>query len=714
MAAIDPRAIQSQAFGRYNRVTEYNAAALAGLLTKPYDEDNPNGWGPPITDDDGNPIIPGTPGTQPNRVLFLRGNEAQPAPGAIVRAQTFRAFESPNVLDWRGKVIGGVAGQYPVLHFHGPPARYFSTSSIVNIGFQSFDLEDNTAGEYESFFYDSNGTVKVSGPPLANGDIKGVAIRNQLTDSEEYVVITGLAKNPPDGLQFWVRSRADADDPWTLIGTHDFSDVLGTGQGFAGFTWNVPVHFNQLGTKAVTVTMGANNGDTDKRNRLFRIEFEILSGSVTTSGLVDVTQGSTSILTERNNSGSSSSTSPADPSNLPACPDTGTFTQETTTTFDEEVTSITNFAPTSIAFDYKIDTDDELGSIEVTIESQGSLILSGGGTISTNSQACWNGTFPVITPGSTNGGGTINRIMTSDRFIRLTFTIDGGRHSGSIGPLQDFIDQAGVHTTTSVTTVVADVSSTTTTVEQVLSNADEFIRNFQFFWVFKFEVQSADIRYGSMVIGNRKMFMDRFRFNTVANVGIPGNFGEPPVFIGEIKNSTGVNGLVSFLTPASFAAWSETFEFRRDTWIESADFAIKIRDDDGPYAIRVGDPNNVMLLNTLPSVISPVPPPGTTITNSSNPDAIPNILSQSTQVPVMAQRGRGPFGGHDRFGEFFFQHEHGNPSFDFAIMRMFGTPFVQFQDIDERTSQADYEFTDPVAAVGIPGDEPGFEPIVLV
>lgn len=715
MAAIDPRAIQSQAYGRYNRVIAYNAQALAGLLTKPYDNENPDGWGPPIRDDDGNPIIPGTPGTSPNRVLFSRASATQAEPGTLIRATTFRAFERPNVLDWRGKEIDGVEGQYQVLHFHGPPSRYFPTSSIISTGFQSFDLFDNTSGEYERFFYDRNGTVRVEGPPLANDTIKGVAIRNQLTDSEEYVVITGRARFPSDGLQFWVRSRADADDPWTLIGTHDFSGELGQSINFPGFAWNVPVHCNRLGTRAVTVATGGSDGDTDKRNRLYRIEFEILSGSVTTSGIIDVTQGNTSTTTRRNNSDASSDTSPADPANLPACPTNGPFTQNTSTTLDEETTSITVWDPTAIAFDYKIDSDDELGKIEVTIESKSSLVISGGGSSTITSQACWNGTFAEVVAGSQNGSSSLTRVATSELYTRLTFSIEGGRHSGSVGPLEDNQIKAGTHTTSSSSTTTAGVTTGSTTVSQILANADEFIRNFQFFWVYKFEMQWADIRYGSMVVGNRKMFMDRFRFNPVSGVGIPGH-GSPAVFLGEIKGSTGEFGVVGQIAGpiTGNPAWSETFDFRRDTWIESADFSLKIRESDGPFAIARGDPNNAMLLNTLQSVIVPPNPAGETIVVTPNPDAVPPILTQSTEVPVMAQRGRGPFGGHDRFGEFFYQHEYGDPSSDFSRMRMFTLVFTQGPNIPERIAQADYEFTDPVAAVGIPGDAPGFEPIVLV
>lgn len=715
MAAIDPRAIQSQAYGRYNRVIAYNAQALAGLLTKPYDNENEDGWGPPIVDDDGNPIIPGTPGTLPNRVLFSRADALQAEPGTLIRATTFRAFESANVLDWRGKEIDGVEGQFQVLNFHGPPSRYFPTSSINSSGFQSFTLSDNTSGEYESFFYDRNGTVRVEGPPLANDTIKGVAIRNQLTDSEEYVVITGRARLAGSGLQFWVRSRADAGDPWRLIGSHDFSGDLGQSSANNGFAWNVPVHCNRLGTRAVTVAIGGSDGDTEKRNRLFRIEFEILSDSVTTSGIIDVVQGNTSTTTRRNNSDDEITTSPADPSNLPACPTKGSFTQSGTATLDEEITTITVWDPTAIAFDYKIDTDDELGKIEVTIESKNSLVISGGGSSTLTSQACWNGSFVEIEAGSQNGSSSSTRTGTTDIFTRLTFSIEGGRHSGSVGPLQDGQDKQGTNTQSNSSTTTAGVTTSTTTVSQVLTNADEFIRNFQFFWVYKFEMQWADIRYGSMVVGNRKMFMDRFRFNIVPDVGIPGH-GSPATFLGPIKNSNGEFGVVGQIAGpiTGNPAWSETFDFRRDTWIESAAFALKIREADGPFAIARGDPNNAMLLNTFSTTFAIPPPPGTTITVTPNPDAVPPILSQSVAVPVMAQRGRGPFGGHDRFGEFFFQHDYGDPTFDFSIMRQFTLVFTQSPNIPERIAQADYEFTDPVAAVGIPGDAPGFEPIVLV
>lgn len=713
MAAIDPRAIQSQAYGRYNRVIAYNAQALGGLLTKPYDEDNPAGWGPPIRDDDGNPIIPGTPGTLPNRVLFHRANATQPEPGALVRATTFRAFEGPNILDWRGKEIDGVEGQFQVLHFHGPPGRYFPTAAIIPAGFQSFDVVDRSGEAYESFFYDRNGTVKVEGPPGA-ADIKGVAIRNQLTDSEEYVVITGLIRG---GLQFWVRSRADADDPWTLIGTHDVSGDLGVQSGFAGFAWNVPVHCNRLGTKAVTMAIGGQDGDIDKRNRLFRIEFDILAGSVTTSGIVDVTGGSSTQLTERNNStGPDIETTPADPSNLPACPTKGSYTTVTTGTIDEERTSITSWAPTAVAFDYKIDTDDELGKIEITPESKNSVVATGSSEETKTSQACWNGSFVEVEAGSTNGSGSSSATTTSDRYFRHTISIDGGRHSATIGPFQRFLDQAGVRGVTSSVTIVADVSTGTSSTTQTLTNGDEFIRDFQMFWTFKTEIQWADIRYGSLVVANRKMFMDRFRFNSQASEGIPGHQGEPAVFLGPIINSTGQFGVVGAITLplTGNPAWSETFNFRRDTWIESAGFSLKVRDDTGSYAIRTGDPNNIMLLNTLPGGVSPTPPAGTTVTVTPNPTAVPAFLTQDEQVPVTAlNRSSGPFGGHDRFGEFFYQHEHG-PGNDFGLMRMFTSAFVQFQVIDERTAQADYEFTDPVAAVGIPGDAPGFEPIVLV
>lgn len=715
--AADPRAIRSQAYGRYNRVIAYNAQALAGLLTKPYDEDNLDGWGPPIRTDDGTPIIPGTPGTLPNRVLFFRGSEAQPAPGSIVRATTFRAFTDPDVLDWRGKEIDGVAGRYPVLHFHGPPARYFPTSSIVSSGFQSFDLLDTTQDHYQDYFYDRNGTILVEGPPLANDKIRGVAVRNQGTASEEYVVITGRAKFAPDGLQFWVRSRSDDEDPWTLIGSHDFSGALGGLSGDAGYAWNVPVHCNQLGTKAVTMTIGGSDGDADKRNRLFRIEFDILSGSVTTSGLVDVTSGNSSVRTERNNSGGTTTTTPTDPSTLPACPTTGSYTVDTTTTHDQEDTTVTTWGATAVAFDYKIDTDDELGKIEMTPESINRIVITGGGSSTLTSQACWNGSFAVVTPGSQNGSGSSSRVTTSERYTRLSISIEGGRHSAVIGPLQTDFEQSGVYTFSTTSETVAGVTTSTESVDQQLTDGDEFIRDFQFFWTFQHEIQWADIRYGSMIVGNRKMFMDRFQFNSENSVGIPGEFGEPPAFIGEVKNGNGQFGIVSTISSAPYVGWAEVFYFRRDTWVESEAFSLKVRNDDGPYAIRSGDPVNLMLLNTLPSIFLVPPPSGETITNTSNPDVEPAFLTQDDQVPVTGERGRGPFGGHDRFGDFFYQHEHGKPGAtdnDFAIMRMFGTLFVLFQLIEERTSQADYEFTDPVAAVGIPGDEPGFEPIVCV
>lgn len=708
-----------------------------GLLVLPHSVANPTGWGRPFTDLAGNPLVPGTPGGDNPQNVFRRRRAADPPPSALARGQDFRLFEKSQICDWRGLETEAGRGDQPILHFHGPPARYFPTV-IGSV--------DNTALLYEPFFYDRGGSLKVPGPTAVaalSNDIKGVAKRNVGESNQEYICIIGTPYSS-GGLEIHAKGVAASED-WRHLGTVGPFPQLGE-SGFANFVlgtrWDVPVHFNRLGTKCVTICVGLNDAPADRdEDRAFRLEISIDGDTVTDSGLVDVTIGSTESTIRKNLTEATGESTDVD--DLPDCPTNGTFNTTTTSVFDEETSTVRTDGPTIIAVDYKIDTDDELGTISVTHTLTLTRKTTGGGTISVNSLACNSGGFPVGVAGSGNGGGTI--VITSNIAddSQIEWAMDGGRHSATVSLFAANSFKVDVTTVeTRVTTVTNSVGTTTTSQDRTLNiPEDEWINNLpQGFAPARIEPVFADIRYGSMILQNRYMQPEGFTFspNPFEYPGISGTEGAQDT--GPMKNprlggSPGdvqTGGLVFPGSSPAFAGWANNTSFTHEVFIESEDFSLVIRDHDTAYTFGHaigggGVKNNIMQLQTGGLFfVNPIFVPFGTdeIIDTSDSDFVPIVLRPpGRHVHTLDQS---MWAAHDRHGSFLYNISRAGGDFNGA------TPSNGIPDYAPDfsfVSHADYGFEDPVDRVGMPPDSvntpvsaggtgdtdaPKFSPVVCV
>lgn len=715
------------------------------------------GWTSPFQDPAGNPLIPGTPSTQFGGQaynVFQRGVKDDPPPSTLKRAQDFRLFENGSLCDWRGKETEDGAGDQPQLHFHGPPTRYFPRAEPLGDGDQTFIL-------YEPFFYDRGGTLKVDGPTPATAGVsnavRGVAIRNVGTEDEEYVCIIGRIVSPTGGLvkefEVHAKSRIDPDDDWRLLGSVGPYPRLGdTGsvKSFGAFRtplfWEMPMHFNRLGTRAIAALFGLSDApDVDDARRLFQLEIFVDGETVTDNGLVRIATPTSHPVTRVNDDTLVIETTPDDPEDLPACSgmDRGTWTVQTTTTTNQKLSDVFTQTDAPIAFDYKIDTDDEIGDITVTsIESSINETVGGGEGTLVSENACWTGSMLSADPANGDSSTTLTGRIAADH-VQL-WSINGGRHSASnIGPIRtDLIDNSDVTTVLVSTTQTVDGNTTgeitqTRTLATPESEATHMFRA-RIGGTTMIGVEWADIRYGSLILNNRLVIKQGgFNFNSDPDSGIP-NIGNaisvPPV--SNFPFGFGPDDVLplGLLTTAEsgFFSWAESLKFEHRFFIESEDFSrVEILEDEDfvtegffatgspgspdPFVQQIPFYSGGLFFNNPVNV-----PPGTNeVVEIGDPNATPRYLADtSSKFPFQnINRLRA---GHDRHGTLFYSlTRNGNDGSSITTGAFSSaTPNFSF------TSYADYGFEDPVDRVGMPPngtngssdnvDAPEFDSVICV
>ncbi len=723
------------------------------------------GWTSPFTNLAGESILPGTPETQLGgraRNVFVRGSAEKPPPSSLARAQDERAFEDLDAIcDWRGKESEEGAGNQLILHFQGPPTRYFPKIAGITTG----DEGDQTFDLYRPFFYDRGGTVKVLGPePDTEGVsdvVRGVAVRNFGTPTEEYVCIIGRIVQPnglPTGqvniFEVHAKSRVDITADWRFLGSAGPYPRLGTEGSVRDFlaindlTWEMPLHFNRTGTRAIAALFGLNDApDGEDARKLFQLEIFVDGETVTDNGLVKILAPTTNPIEIRNIDETVIVQEPAT-EDLPLCSgvNRGTVTRTETRTVDQAQTGTLTQEDVPVAFDYKIDTDDEIGDISVTsIDITIRETIGGGEEIVTFENACFAPPFTLSAdPG--NGGGS--QILTGHLAADSTqlWSINGGRHSATnIGPIRtDF--RANSDTTfvlTSISTTVDGNKSTVISADSSLATPESETTNMgtsAFAGMRMVEVEWADIRYGSLILNN-KMIMKKggFTFNSDADSGFP--TAENPIGVPASTNapfSFGPNDVLSLglLTNdlAGFFAWGTHQSFKSRYFIESADFSKAEEDEEEAFAIafvatspapiltpflQVIPGYSVGLFFFLPEEFINVPL-GTNIAEDvGEADAVPVYLgSISSKLPHQLILGINA--GHDRHGSFFYALQREGQDGSRYIDGVFSSTGPNWNF----TAYADYGFEDPVARVGMPpggtnGElsnitAPLFDPVICV
>jgi len=726
MATSDPRAIPSQAFGRYNRVIDYNEPPSRGILNLPHDEDVSFGWGPPFVSITGEtpPEFPGTPGGFPANMLWRRGDPDIPPPVNIARGQLNRAFVSDNIIDWRGRESTPRAGDQRMLWFHGPISRYFPM--LFPAPFQT-TRQDQTHTTYRNFFYDSNGNTQIAGP----GDkIRGVAVRNVGDSDEEYIAITGNITDPL-GMEIRAKSTDAAETSWRLLGTLGPFAQLGTDNDSPGslinFIWEVPWHFNRLGDRCVSIVMGRNDApDPIDRGRLFSIDFTMAGDTVFPSGLVNVTGGLGGFSRAFNSSSGSSESTEADA--LPDCPDAGTFTRTSETTTNVGGESERQYGETTVALDWKVDSDSGVASLKFSQIENTSNLTFGSSSESVMASACADGDDVVLlSPLNGNGSASITRAAgTADR--RMSYTMDGGRH----GFTKDFVfgDTTLATATINTTTTITDDVGTSTSFQtaSAASDANEHIDDQNVFFSPLHEFIACDCRYGSMMFRQGFRQPDVLQFNS-AEGQAPGQ-GGPDVFTGPRRNFR-VGGFVGEILigaifdpfgppgpPRPFFSWYQFHRWKTRLHIETENTSVQFDDVDEPYAAGFlitggGIRKHLLEVEGVGVAVPFEPPEGTDETiDISNSTAIPTNLRVQQYVPAQSFDGQPErHAVHDRHGEYFYVKQV--ISNEGLVMRNLFAG-VNNSPSFTRTSHADYEFDDPIAAVAIPGDVPLFTPMFSV
>lgn len=722
MAAIDPRAIPSQAYGRYNRVIQYNAPPSRGILNLPHDEDNPDGWGAPFVSITGEtpPEFPGTPGAFPPNMLWRRGDPDAPPPVNILRGQLNRAFTDQNIIDWRGKESIPRAGDQRMLWFHGPVARYFPTCFPLPL---ASSRSDRTFLIYQNHFYDNNGNTKIDGP----GDkIRGVAVRNVGDSDEEYILITGNITDTL-GMEIRAKSVAASETNWRLLGTLGPFAQLGTDNDSPGsvnnLIWEVPWHFNRLGDRCVSIVMGRNDApDPIDRGRLFSIDFTMAGDTVFPSGLIDVTGGRVGFSRSFNSSSESSESTEAD--DLPDCPDAGTFNTSSESTTNIGGESESTFDDTTVALDWKVDSDSGVASLKFKQIQNSSSLLIGSSSQSAQASACNDGgDVSLLSPLTGSGSGTLTATAGTKDF-RMSYTLDGGRH----GFTKDFVFGNTMLATTTLNTsfpIPGDV--TTTQNVTAASNANEHIDDQNVFQSALHDFHACDLRYGSMMFRQGFRQPDVLEFNA-AEGQAPGQ-GGPDVFTGPRRNfPLGLESgdvLIGAVfdpfgppgPPRPFFSWYQFHRWKTRLHVETENTSAMFDDIDEPYAAGFlltggGVRKHILEVESIGIFIPPIPPDTDETIDTSDPTAISGNLRSQQYGPFQSFQGQPErHAVHDRHGEYFYVKQViGNET---LVMRNLFAAVTNNPSF-ERASHADYEFDDPVAAVAIPGDVPLFTPMYSV
>ena len=702
------------------------------------------GWTSPFVDLAGESILPGTPETQLGgraRNVFVRGSAEKPPPSSLARAQDERAFEELDAIcDWRGKESKEGAGDQLILHFQGPPTRYFPAIGGITTG----DDGDQTFQLYQPFFYDRGGTVKVLGPePDTEGVsnvVRGVAVRNFGTPTEEYVCIIGRIVQPngfPTGqvniFEVHAKSRADTTADWRFLGAAGPYPRLGTEGSVRDFlaindlTWEMPLHFNRTGTRAIAALFGLSDAPDDEDVRkLFQLEIFVDGETVTDNGLVKILAPTSNPVEIRRIDETIVVQEPEDIEDLPPCveEERGTFTTTSTRTVDQASTGTLTQEDVPIAFDYKIDTDDEIGDISVTsIDITIRETIGGGSGTLVADNACFAsgfGGFVVADPPNGDSSEVLTGRLASDS--TQLWSINGGRHSATdIGPIRtDFGENTDTtfvqtRTTTTVdgnTTGTLDGASSLATPESETTNMGTAF----FAGMRMIEVEWADIRYGSLILNN-KMIMKKGGFNTNPDIESGFPTAENPIAVPASTNAPFAFGPGDVLplglvtnAEAGFFAWGTHQSFKSRYFIESADFSKVEEDEEEAFAISFvptsPPPIDAPFLQVIPRYTIGLfffledsnIPLGTNIAEDiGEADAVPAYLgSISTRLP--SQLILGVNAGHDRHGSFFYalQREGQDGS------RYLDGVFSSASPLWSFTAYADYGFEDPVARVGMP------------
>ncbi len=737
----------------------------AGILALPRNVDNDQGWVSPFEQDadpdavpplpevelPGTPFqdaIPDPPAFRPPPPLNAHGIfRREGGEVTYIRDQDFRLFEGANLVDWRSPLIEDpVTGEqtFEILHWHAGN-RYLPHYNQIRSG-----SGDGSEDQMETFFYDRSGTIKVDGPVPVNatGLIRGVALRNLLLEDrqepdgtpklnpdgsekkEEYLCIVGHLKN--DGYEVHARLREDPDDlGWRFLGRVGPFAELGNTVVVSNMSWNVPIHFNRIGTKACQINMTSNNANVGGIVS-FLLEVSVNGDTVTSShtnvsvaGNIESTFVNTTTIVNEPEGG--------DILNLPLCSSggKGTATDTSNRTDNQRSFRATTQGESPIAADYKIDTDDEIGFISTSMNDFVDATTFVQSSIESSVfDACkvpFLGTFLLPDFGfflARENITTFNGNWKIDRDSQVSLHMDGGRKSFTIGPLTAGLANHNVDaevTRSTTRTVTSDAfggfdpfpteanggvvitetesSSIATTRAQATAN----ISRTQSLLTTELEITFADIRYGSMIVKHRFLRPESIEDNSGGSES-PG--ASNPQSVGPVKNVhlSGINRgdpLKEQLivgTSTTPTLWGTRNSQVNRTFIQAPGVSLEIEDVDEFYAqnftsggLQVGFIFHTNFLSGAENITQ----------NTSTSVSLPqNAVFRNSKTRLTSQTLSSNVAVHDRLGGLFFNVDL--PGADNQSIRIGGFTVPAEWDF---TSHSSYAGVDPTVSVGMPPNE---------
>jgi len=411
MASSDERAILQQAYGRYNRVIEYNSAQTRGLMCLPATDDAPNGWGDPRVTEGGQEINPplGTVGGGNPSNLFVR------SPGDVFGLVRSQNFSNIGEVDWKGLESSPGAGDQPAITFKGPRSRYFPTGGLQE---SQYKIPDPNLPTFGFGFFQLKQKIET------NFEVVGVALRDQDGQDRRFVYVTG---NAQDGFEFFDKDINTGIE--TSIGVVTQADIASAVDHVVDFIlqvvrWPVPWHFSADGTKALTTLRCLSGPDAQKYKK---VEVTLDPFVVDYSAALAGSRNFFFVKTVTTNNPPTTQTPSTEA--LPDCPDRAltTFVNAGDTTVqtnaNEDQTQV-------IAHDY--DPDGNVVSLSWAVQNSSASTFFNGSEQTTTKQCCKPG--PNCPFANDTSILTLNTSQSIERSEDWTFSINGGPGNGlSIG-----------------------------------------------------------------------------------------------------------------------------------------------------------------------------------------------------------------------------------------------------------------------------------------
>lgn len=237
MAAIDPRAIPAQAYGRYNRVIEYNDPGVRGFLSRQVGGPSQPVYITVATGIDG-------PYTAKNRAAVLYGN-----------------------VDWRGTLDGVLR----IISWSGPAFRYTNALQPSNL---------LLVGDTPAPIYERGRLIATTPLPLVGAALKSISGVEWIRvicwqpSTEEWVAFEKTRDGEPENFSNWTEVARVA---WSTVGESEpaVGDLRKQNQ------FEMHAFFNSTATKAIGTWIGyvTNVASSIKSPATFLMDFDWPSGS---------------------------------------------------------------------------------------------------------------------------------------------------------------------------------------------------------------------------------------------------------------------------------------------------------------------------------------------------------------------------------------------------------------------------------------------------